>query len=389
MYQNRQKWDMFLTYVPEYANIGAYPETENMNLDPAKPYNDLPKLPPEESRYNTVDVWKYESAARSAVAELKGIAHIIPNQAILVNAIALQEAQDSSEIENIITTQDRLYRAVTMKDDNNTPQTKEVINYREALFTGYAFIKDKGFITVNDIITLQEIIVRNNAGIRSMPGTSLRNDRTGEIIYTPPDDRRIIYSLIDNLMLYFNNDKDNSLIKLSITHYQFESIHPFYDGNGRTGRILNVLYLILKGHLDIPVLYLSRYIINNKDDYYRLLGEVTFKDNWEEWIIYILKGIELTSKDTVDKIIKIKSLLDETVVKVKETSGNIYSKELVELLFENPYCKIEHLVTKLGIERKAASRYLKNLEETGILHMKKIGRENIYINTELMKLLKV
>jgi len=360
-----------------------------MKPDPKIPYNALPKLPPQEEKYSSVGLWKQEAAARAAIAELKGMARIIPNQSILVNAIALQEAQDSSEVENIITTQDDLYRAVSMTGDKNSPHTKEVMNYREALFTGYSLIHDKGFLTVNDVIMLQEIIVKNNAGVRKMPGTSLRNDRTGEVIYTPPDDKKTIEKLLDNLMIYFNRNDDDSLIKLAISHYQFESIHPFYDGNGRTGRILNVLYLILKGHLDIPVLYLSRYIIKHKNDYYRLLREVTFNGNWDEWILYILTGIESTSRETIDKIQNIKLLLDDTIQKVKDTSGNIYSKELVELLFENPYCKIEHLVSRLGVERKAASRYLKNLEEKGILNMLKIGRENIYINTELMKLLKV
>jgi len=245
-----------------------------MKPDPTIPYNDLPQLPPAEGKYNTIEVWKQESAARGAIAELKGIARIIPNQSILLNAIALQEAQDSSEIENIITTQDELYIAVSMRDDRRDPHTKEVINYCEALFAGYDVINDKGLISVNDIIKIQETIVKNNAGVRSLPGTALRNEITGEVKYTPPDNRDTITSLLYNLMEYYNND-DNSLIKLAITHYQFESIHPFYDGNGRTGRILNVLYLILKGHLDIPVLYLSRYKKMTTTDYCVKLHSMT------------------------------------------------------------------------------------------------------------------
>jgi len=359
-----------------------------MIFNPEKPFNELPFIPPQKDRYETIKVWKQESKARSALAELKGIANIIPNQSILINAIVLQEAKDSSEIENIITTQDKLYKAVSLSVKSKLdPETKEVLYYRGALFEGYNISQDKGVLTINDIIKIQTIIVKNNAGIRKLPGTALVNDKTGSTIYTPPQDLDIIKKLMRNFAEYLNNN-DDSLIKLAILHHQFESIHPFYDGNGsRTGRIINILYLLLKKHLDIPILYLSSFLIKNKSDYYKLLLETTKNDVWEDWILFILKGIELTAIETIAKIKAIKTLLAETIDKVREKASKIYSKELVELLFEHPYCKNEFIIKNIGVERKAASRYLHKLEEIGILERYKIGKENIYINKELMKVL--
>nr|WP_280113289.1 Fic/DOC family N-terminal domain-containing protein [Salinispira pacifica] len=331
---------------------------------------------------------KAENQAVSAISELKGIANIIPNQSILINAIVLQESKDSSEIENIITTRDELYKAVSVTTKKIDPATKEVLYYREALYEGFMKIQKRNLLSVNDIIDLQKIIVQNEAGIRSNPGTALINDKTNEVIYTPPENNDLIRSLLENLTKYIH-EGEGSLTKLAILHYQFESIHPFYDGNGRTGRIINILYLILNGYLEIPILYLSSYIIRNKKRYYELLLKVTQTNEWEEWIVFILKGIELTATDTIKKIRKIRSSLDSTIELIKTDAHKIYSKELVESLFLHPYCKIEFITRELNVERKAASRYLHTLSDLGILELYKIGNENIFINKELMEILKI
>ena len=355
-------------------------------FDAAKPYNELPYIPPKPEKYESIDLWKQEGKARAALAELKGTANIIPNQSILTNAIILQESKDSSEVENIITTKDKLYQALSASK-NTDSATKEVIYYREALQAGWKKIKGRGYISINDIVEIQRILIKNDAGIRRTPGTTLVNDKTGEIMYSPPDDLEVISKLLKNLTEYLNSDEDN-LIKLGILHYQFESIHPFYDGNGRTGRILNILYLLLKSYLEIPILYLSSYIIKNKAEYYHLLREVTKEEKWEEWLLFILKGIEITAQETIEKIKLIRKLLDEKIEYIKKKLPRMYSKELVELLFENPYCKVEFLVNGLGIERKTASVYLHKLSDIEILELKKIGRENIFIYGELMEILK-
>lgn len=353
------------------------------------PHFQLEKLPPPREKVETVEILRQTNKSTAALAELKGIARTIPNQSMLINAIVLQEAKDSSEIENIITTQDELYRALTVNKTNISPETKEVVNYRKAIFHGFDLVKSQGFLRVNDIVSIQQELVDNTAGIRSTPGTVLKNDTTGEIVYTPPQDKADILDLLTNFINHFNQKEDLSpLINLAVLHYQFESIHPFYDGNGRTGRILNVLYLILNELIDVPILYLSSYIIANKSEYYRLLNQTNRTGNWEEWIMFMLKGVEHTAKNTIAKITNIKDLLDSTILKVQKKAPKIYRKELVELLFEQPYSKIEFVVDKLGVERKAASRYLKELEEVGILESQKVGRETLYINKELIEILK-
>jgi Fic family protein len=357
-------------------------------FDPFIPFDHLPPVPPSRELFETTAILKQEAVSRAALAELKGYAHIIPNQEILINAIVLREAKDSSEIENIVTTQDELYRAITLKSQQRVdPAAKEVVSYREALWHGYDVLKNKGFLSTNDVASIQRIIVGNDAGIRKQPGTALVNDVTGEVVYTPPQDENRIRELMQNFAEYMNGG-DDSLTKAAILHYQFETIHPFYDGNGRTGRIVNVLYLILKGYLDIPILYLSSYFIETKPDYYRYLRTVTSEGQWEAWIRYFLLGIEKTAKNTIAEIRRIKELLDRTIDMVREKAARIYSKELVEALFEHPYCKNEIIERKTGVERKAASRYLHTLSELGILELRKIGRENIFINTELMNLLR-
>jgi Fic family protein len=355
-----------------------------------KAFNDLPNLPPKQSLVETIAILKQESKSAVALAELKGLTKTLPNPSILINAVILKEAQASSGIENVITTQDKLYQALYAKSTKPDVATKEVLRYREALLKGTQLIKDKGFLNTNGILVIQQELEENNAGLRKLPGTALINDLTNEVIYTPPDNFETINNLMKNLENYLNDDSEevSPLIKLAIQHYQFESIHPFYDGNGRTGRIINVLYLILKDLLNEPVLYLSSYIIKSKSDYYRLLQEVRTKNNWEEWILYILKGVEQTALDTIHQINKINLLFNETQKLVQEKLPRIYSKDLIEQLYIHPYSKIEFLVYNLGIERKAASRYLNGLEEIGILKSQQKGKEVIYINTKLYNLLK-
>ena len=355
-----------------------------------KAFNDLPLLPPKQSLVETIAILKQESKSAVALAELKGLTNTLPNPNILINAVILKEAQASSGIENVITTQDKLYQALYAKSAKPDVATKEVLRYREALLMGTLLIKEKRFLNTNGIITIQKELEENNAGLRKLPGTALINGLTNEVIYTPPDNFDSISGLMKNLEEYINIDEDDvsPLIKLAIQHYQFESIHPFYDGNGRTGRIINVLYLILKGLLNEPVLYLSSYIIQNKGDYYRLLQEVRTKNNWEDWILYILKGIEQTALSTIEHINKINQLFNETQKLVQEKLPRIYSKDLIEQLFVHPYCKIEFLVKNLNLERKAASRHLNNLKEIDVLKSLSKGKEVIYVNEKLYNLLK-
>jgi len=349
----------------------------------------LEKLPPPKEKVETIEILKQTTRSASALAELKGIAKTIPNQAMLMNAIVLREAKDSSEIENIITTQDELYKALSINKTNISPATKEVVNYREAIFFGFNLVKKQEFLRMSDIVSIQQQLVDNSAGIRSIPGTVLKNDKTGEVIYTPPQDKAEILDLLSNFVDYFNQPNDlPPLVNMAILHYQFESIHPFYDGNGRTGRILNILYLILNQLIDVPILYLSSYIIANKTEYYRLLNQVNRTGEWEDWILFMLQAVENTSRETITRIMKIKNLLDSTIDLVRQKANKVYTKELVELLFEQPYTKIEFVVKKLGVERKAASRYLKELENIGVVESQKVGRETLYINKELMDILK-
>lgn len=352
-------------------------------------YNELPHLPPN-IELETKDILKQAIKANKELARLKGYCSLLPNDSILLSSIILKEATASSEIENIITTQDELYKALLSKDKIIDTQTKEVLNYRSAVWKGFNETKKNNILTLNTIIKIHAELEGNNAGIRKVPGTSLMNDITGEIIYTPPNDEVIKMDLLKNLEQYINLDDDiDYIIKMAIIHYQFESIHPFYDGNGRTGRIINVLYLVLKGLLDSPILYLSSYIIRNKGMYYRLLQEVRTNNNWEGWIIYMLKAVEETSKNTLSIIEGIILLLNETIETCKEQlPKTIYSKELIETIFMQPYTKIAYLV-EAGIgERRTASKYLKALEEIGILESFKLKKEIIYVNKKLYNLLK-
>jgi len=346
----------------------------------------IPPLSINVEKIETRAVLRKEARARQALAELKGFVTVIPNQDILTNAIVLREAKESSAIENIITTHDELYESMTMQSANMDASAKEVLNYREAVYMGCEVLGKKQVISVGDIVNIQEAIVKNNAGLRKLPGTSLVNDANGELIYTPPQNYDEICLLLDDLCRYLNDEED-SLWKMAILHYQFEVIHPFYDGNGRTGRILNILYLLLKKYLDAPILYLSSYIIKTKSTYYDLLQKVRRDGTWEEWILYILDGIEETSRLTLEKVKAIRNLLDATLENAKGQCPKIYSKELVEIIFENPYSKIDFLVKKLGINRKTASKYFSELADNGFLSYRQIGKEKIFINDDLMAIL--
>lgn len=349
----------------------------------------IPSKLPLKKNIETKQVLKKVIRANVALAELKGAAKAIPNQAILINALSLQEAKDSSEIENIITTHDELYRA-TVSTTNISNGAKEVQRYKEALYKGFELIGQNTLFLKKHIVQIQQVLEDNNAGIRTQSGTKLKNSTTGEVIYTPPQNSKDIHDLMDNLEMYINDDSLDDydvLTKMAILHYQFESIHPFYDGNGRTGRIINILYLVLKGLLDLPILYLSSYIINEKTDYYKLLNQVRTEDKWEEWVLYILDGIENTSKKSVVLIEQVQELIEATEVKIKTKLPKIYSKDLLELLFVHPYTKINFLVEELQMTRKTASNYLKQLEEIGILQNVKMGREVYFVNIALFKLL--
>ncbi len=356
--------------------------------DPNKPYNKLALLPPKLALSSKI--YNKAISANKALAELKGMAGQIPNQVIILNSLLLREAKDSSEIENIVTTQDELYKAFSIDSEGLNAAVKEVLNYKEALWLGYELIKKKKLITTREILKIQECMMGNNAGIRKQPGTALKNAKTGEVIYTPPFGKDVIEDKLKNLEVYINSKMDDidPLIKMAIMHYQFESIHPFYDGNGRTGRILNVLYLINEGLLELPILYLSSFIIQNKKQYYQGLDDVRQKGEWDEWIIYMLDSVEYSATDTIKTIQGIRSLFDKTIEKVKAKLPKIYSKELVEVLFHQPYTRISALEEQLGITRFTASKYLKDLDAIGILKGQKAGRDMLYINVDLFKLLK-
>lgn len=359
-----------------------------MTFHPENPYNELPLLPPEID-VETKGILRQLAQANRALAELKGIVSTIPNETIIINTLALQEAKDSSEVENIITTQDELYKAALLTDDFDSPAAKEVYRYAEALKAGFNMVRNNKLLTTNIILEIQSRLERNSAGIRKVPGTALINETTGEKIYTPPSDPGSIHQLLKNLDTYINYDELHQvdpLIKMAIIHYQFESIHPFYDGNGRTGRIINILYLVIKDLLKLPVLYLSRYIIANKPEYYRLLQRVRTEEDWHSWILYILKGVEITANDTIRLVISIKEIMMDYKHRIREKFPKMYSQDLINNLFKHPYTKIEFLMKDLNVARMTAAKYLDTLTENGFLDKRKIGRSNFYINIPLLAL---
>lgn len=346
-----------------------------------------PALPPKIS----ISIENYEllSRASSKLGELNGFAKIIPNQDILINSLILQEAKDSSAIENIITTHDELFLA-QIDESKITKNAKEVQNYELALKKGFKFIKDEKLLLNKHILEIQKRLEKNNAGFRTQSGTMLKNPATNEIKHIPPQHKDDIIKLMGNLEKYINDDLDslNPLVKLAIIHYQFETIHPFYDGNGRTGRILNILYLTYKGLLDLPILYLSAYIIKYKEYYYALLAKVSKNGAWNEWISYILKGVEQTSIATIKRIKEIDLAMKEATQILQSKAKKVYSKDLIELLFSYPYTKIDFLEKKLKIHRHTASTYLKTCESVSLLQSIKIGRNKYFVNIKLFDILR-
>ena len=348
----------------------------------------LEMLPYKNVNLKTNKILEQLTLSSRALAELKGYANTIPNMHILINAVTINEAKDSSAIENIVTTHDDIYKVLTesgYKEEN----AKEVVDYRNAIWAGYEQIKKDGFINTNTIVKIQGMIEHNNAGIRKLPGTELKNSLTGETIYIPPQNEEEIRDYLRNLEEFINNNEDeiDPLIKVCLIHYQFESIHPFYDGNGRTGRILNILYLVLNKLIDSPILYLSKYINKTKQEYYKLFNEVRNNNNFEDWILYILKGIEITSKETITLIEKIQNEMKNYKEEFRTKLPKIYSKELLESLFYEVYTKIAYIEKACGVTRLTATSYLNQLEEIGLLESEKIGREKIYKNLRLIKLL--
>ncbi len=341
-------------------------------------------------QWETRAVLKKSAEAHRYLAELKGIAASIPNEAILINTLALQEAKDSSEIENIVTTHDELYKANLFEEALTNPATKEVQDYAFALKQAFATVRQTKLIRLSDILTVQQHLEHNSAGLRRLPGTDLKNARTGQVVYTPPQHPEEIAALMENLVSYINDDSlcdADPLVKMAIIHHQFESIHPFYDGNGRTGRILNILYLVAKDLLNLPVLYLSRYIIEHKSDYYAHLQQVRENGDWEPWLIYMLDGISATAQNTISLVSQMKILMKDVKQRMRTQLPKIYRQDLLNNLFNYPYTKIDFLVEELGVTRITATKYLEQLVELGFLQKQKVGRANYYINEPLCALL--
>ncbi len=350
------------------------------------PYNALPTLPPRQE-VETKPVLKRCIEARAALAALKQAGALIPNQTILINIIPLLEAKDSSEIENIVTTTDKLFQHAQSNDEQADHATKEALRYRTALYKGVQSIKERPLST-STAVEICQTIKGVNLDIRATTGTALKNSYTDEVIYTPPVGQDTIRTLLANWETFLHyNDEIDPLIKMAISHYQFEAIHPFIDGNGRTGRILNILYLMDCQLLTLPILYLSRFIIQNKAKYYELLLSVTTQENWQEWILFMLQAVKNTSEWTIGKINSIKQLHEHTIEYVKDHAEKIYSRELIDIIFEQPYSRISNLVDRGIAKRQAASTYLKKLVELGVLEEMNIGKEKLFLHPKLLRLL--
>jgi len=349
----------------------------------------LQNLPyPSESTIESRAILKKAALANRYLAELKGVVSSVPNESILIATLTLQEAKDSSEVENIITSHDELYQA-GVQADALEPAAKEVQDYATALQAAFQNVRKTGMIRLQDILDIQQTLEGNKAGLRTQAGTELKNQQTGELVYTPPQDAEEIKSLMANLVEYINDSNLSDcdpLVKMAIVHFQFESIHPFYDGNGRTGRIINILYMIIQQLLDLPVLYLSSYIIRNKSDYYRLIQGVRDAQEWEPWLLYMLDGVEQTSRQSVTMIRSIRELMKDCKSRIREELPKIYSQELLNNLFRHPYTKIEFVERELGVSRVTATKYLGQLTEKGFLRRKKKGRTYYFVNVQLYTL---
>ncbi len=330
--------------------------------------------------------------AHRRLAELKGVTPLLPNQDILLNTLSLQEAKDSSALENIITSHDELFKQGLDLPQFNSAAAKEVSRYSEALRLGYERVKEDGNLSLEDLVAIQQVLMigEPGPGIRSKPGTRVVNRATGEVVHDPPQDHDQIVELLERLLDFFNQPSEQGLdplIRMALAHYQFEKIHPFYDGNGRTGRILNLLYLVQHGLLDLPTLYLSRYILREKSTYLALLRADPNDDNWESWLHFMLKGVELTATETIDTIHKLRDLMADYQERIKNELPVASKLELLNTLFKHPYTKIDFVIRDVGVSRPTAAGYLEALTEAGFLEKKKIWRSSYYINTPLLKLL--
>lgn len=346
----------------------------------------LASLPDVETRV----VLRASVEAHRALAELKGLALTIPNQQMLLSTLSLQEAKASSAVENIITTHDELYQSNYQNSVFTSGNAKEVHNYVQAMRVGFDAVQQTGLLTGNTIVQIQQTLEENQAGFRAQMGTQLKNERTGEVVYTPPQEADEIVRLMTDLERFINEPAYggfDDLVKMAIIHHQFESIHPFYDGNGRTGRIVNVLYLVKQDLLTTPILYLSRYINDHKSDYYRLLQQVRTTGEWESWLLFMLQGVAITSRQTQNLIVEIKNLMGFFKRTIRQHQAKIYSHELINNLFSYPYTKTDFLIRDLGVHRNTAAKYLKQLTDIGLLEKQKAGKENFFINHQLFALL--
>lgn len=354
-----------------------------MSWHPETPYNALPLIPPDLEHIETRNVLKACISARAAIAELKTAGELIPDQGLLINILPMLEAKDSSRIENIVTTSDRLFQYAD-REEGADPATKEALRYRTALYDSYNHLSSYPLCT-NTAVAICTNLRAVQTDIRKTPGTVLR-DHNNSVVYTPPVGEDVIRNLLANWERFIHGDDDvDPLVKMAIAHYQFECIHPFPDGNGRTGRILNILYLIQAGLLSLPILYLSRFILERRDDYYTLLRRVTEHGDWEAWIVFMLEAVENTSRWTTDKISVVRELITNTTEYVREKLPKIYTHELIQALFAQPYCRIENLVERGVAKRQTASTYLKQLVEIGVLEEMSAGREKLYLNTRLLR----
>jgi Fic family protein len=334
---------------------------------------------------DTREVWAVLTQAHRHLAELKGLCESLPNQGILLDTLGIQEAKDSSEIENIITTHDELYAS---QEDSATPAAKEVRHYVSALRVGYEAVRDSGLIRLETVLEVQAELEQNRAGLRKLPGTVLKNAATGKVIYEPPQDAAVVASLMGNLIDFIHADDGlDPLLRMAIAHHQFESIHPFYDGNGRTGRLLNLLILQREGLLDLPVLYLSRYITTTKADYYRLLQTARDENRWADWCLYMLRGVAVTSRSAITLVKAFRDLMLKTKHDLRERLPKLYRQDLLNNLFRYPYTKLEFVERELGVSRPTAGKYLDLLAREDFVRKQKLGKTNFYINEPLFALL--
>jgi Fic family protein len=352
----------------------------------------LPPLPLSPSvALETPEVLRQLARSHRQLAELKGVVGTIPNESILIDTLALQEAKDSSEIENIVTTEDELFKGDAASAQFSSLAAKEVHSYAAALKLGFGRVREQRFLRLDDVLAIQATLLESRVGLRTLPGTVLRNQESGAVVYTPPQDGDEIVRLMGNFLEHFHSDDETAgldpLVRMAVLHHQFESIHPFYDGNGRTGRILNLLHLVLHGLLDLPVLYLSRYIVRNKTAYYHHLQTVRDTGEWAAWVLYILKAVEETSRQTIAQVHGIRELMHSTKHRLRTELPRLYSQDLLNNLFLHPYTKIEFIERDLGVSRPTAVRYLEQLTQASFVKKMKLGRTNFYVNEPLFKLL--